>query len=161
MTAPVITIKSVSRTKISNKPGLDASEVIFTADQDLVDWEARAGGEGVGQGLLVGKAVVDPIPHTWNELDVIAYTWNEFDGLLQTWDQLDDRRILVPDTTWDELDARAQTWDQLDLKNENWDEFDGRQATFIVEDEELTLGDKTYRINVYGKNEAGEWTPYG
>lgn len=32
--------------------------------------------------------------------------------------------------------------------------------TFIVDDSTLTQGDKPYRIDVYGKNTAGEWTPY-
>jgi len=161
MTAPNIVIKSVSRVKISDEPGMDNCEVKFLADQDLVDWEARADGSGVKQGLLVGKAATDPIPKTWDELDMKTYSWDQFDALSQTWDELDDRRILVPDTTWDELDIQALTWDQLDAKNQTWNEFDGREASFLVKDEELTLGDKTYRINVYGKNEAGEWTPYG
>jgi hypothetical protein len=34
------------------------------------------------------------------------------------------------------------------------------EETFWVYYYELTQGDKTYRINVYGKNEAGEWTEY-
>lgn len=133
MSAPIITIKSVTRAKISNKAGMDTCEVAFASEQPLVDWEARADGAGVGQGLLVGKAVIDPIPQTWNELDAMGYTQDAFDALNQTWDELDDRTILQVDT----------------------------DETFLVENEELTQGDKTYRINVYGKNAAGEWTTYG
>jgi len=33
-------------------------------------------------------------------------------------------------------------------------------VTFTVENEELTLGDKIYKINVYGKNESGVWSAY-
>lgn len=161
MVAPNIIIKSISQNKISDKPGMNVCEVTFLADQDLIDWEARADGTGVKSGLLVGKAVTDPIPETWDELDAKSYTWDEFDALNQTWNELDDRRILVPDKTWDELDTMALTWDELDTQGQTWNEFDGREASFTVENEELTQGDKTYRINVYGKNEAGEWTPYG
>jgi len=31
---------------------------------------------------------------------------------------------------------------------------------FTVENEELTLGDKIYKINIYGKNESGVWSAY-
>jgi hypothetical protein len=33
-------------------------------------------------------------------------------------------------------------------------------AQFDVENEELTWGDKIYRINVYGQNTNGEWSEY-
>jgi hypothetical protein len=33
--------------------------------------------------------------------------------------------------------------------------------SFDIENEELTLGDKTYRINIYGQNESGVWSIYG
>jgi len=56
MTAPIITVVSFTRSKISSVVGDDISTVLFRADQILTDWEARAGGAGVGQGLLVGKA---------------------------------------------------------------------------------------------------------
>ena len=56
MTAPIINITSFTRSKISRALGLDKSTVTFQADQTLTDWEARAGGGGLGQGLIVGQA---------------------------------------------------------------------------------------------------------
>lgn len=160
MTAPYITIKSVSRVKISDEPGMDVCEVIFTSDQDLIDWEARAGGGGVGEGLLVGKANTDPIPQLWQELDDKNYTWDELDALNQTWDELDDRRIVLPNKTWNDLDTDNYTWDELDALNQTWNEFDGREVVFTITDDELTNGDKQYQINIYGKNVDREWTSY-
>lgn len=36
----------------------------------------------------------------------------------------------------------------------------GATAQFEIENEELFNGDGDYRINIYGKNSAGVWTPY-
>ena len=36
----------------------------------------------------------------------------------------------------------------------------GDVAEFIIDNEELFNGDGDYRINIYGKNSAGVWTPY-
>lgn len=55
MAAPIITITSISKTKISDEPGADQSIVRFTANQTIVGWESRAGGSFPGSGLLVGK----------------------------------------------------------------------------------------------------------
>ena len=60
-TAPIITIKSVSRYKIGCIDGVDESTVVFTANQDLIDFEARAGGIGHGSGLLVGSSGITRI----------------------------------------------------------------------------------------------------
>lgn len=55
MAAPIITINSISKTKISDEPGADQSIVKFKTDQTVIGWEARAGGSFAGSGLLVGK----------------------------------------------------------------------------------------------------------
>ena len=34
-------------------------------------------------------------------------------------------------------------------------------SSYLIDDEELKNGDKTYRINLYGKNLNGEWSKYG
>lgn len=94
---PRVYITNVTRNKISAVAGMDVSTVTFKSDQDLVEWEARADGNGHGSGNLVGGGTT--------------------------------------------LSANTS-------------------ETFDVENEELSLGDKTYRINVYGKNINGEWSVY-
>lgn len=129
MAAPFVVIDGYTRARISGQAGRNESVVQFMADQDLVDWEARADGAGVGQGDLVGAA----------------------SGVRDTWTK---------------LDAQAESWSALDAESRSWDDLttvlpDNEIAEFAVTASELTWGDKTYRINVYGKNAAGEWTPYG
>lgn len=68
--------------------------------------------------------------------------------------------------TWDKFDANGLTWADLDAQGHNWNNLAvvllaAAAAQFTVDDEELTWGDKAYRINVYGKNNAGEWSAYG
>jgi hypothetical protein len=96
--APTITVQSYDKSTISDESGMTMSTVVFKSDQGLTQWEARADGNGQGQGLLVGSGG--------------AVTANT-------------------------------------------------EVTFDVDYTELTLGDKTYRINIYGKNASGAWTPYG
>jgi hypothetical protein len=50
-----VTLKSYTRSKISDEPGMTISTVIFQSSQNLTQWEARADGSGAGQGLLVGS----------------------------------------------------------------------------------------------------------
>lgn len=119
MTAPTINIISYTRTRISSHAGVDKSTVIFQADQDLVNWEARAGGNGLGQGLLVGGPTSVLYPS----------------------------ETLYPSVTLYPQAAAIITA--------------GTQVQFDVDYEELTEGDGIYRVNVYGMNEAGEWTAYG
>lgn len=122
MAAPKINIDRVTRTRISNKSGVDYVEVFFSSDQDLIEWQARADGSGVGQGLLVGKS----IGTDWNsKASKYGASWS-------TWGNGDWNSFIIED-----------------------------ELSFIVEDNELTNGEKTYRINVYGKNENGEWSVYG
>lgn len=94
---PVISTVSYTKTKISGMTGMTTSTVVFKSDVNLLQWEARAGGSGVGQGLLVGSGTT-----------VTANTNTSFD----------------------------------------------------VDYTELTQGDQTYRINIYGNNSAG-WSTYG
>lgn len=125
MTGPTITIKSYSRKRISNKSGVDSVHVVFSTNQDLVQWEARADGQGVGQGLLVGSGSSLPLESDWkSRTELYGSYWSDW-GI-----------------NWNDLINYAET-------------------SFIVDDEELTFGDKTYRINVYGKNKDGEWNAYG
>jgi hypothetical protein len=95
--SPIITISSYTKHKISSITGMDVSVVTFQSNQDLQAWEARADGNGHGQGDLVGSG-----------------------------------NLLTANT----------------------------DQTFDVEDEELTWGDKTYRITVYGQNTSGVWSDY-
>jgi hypothetical protein len=55
MAAPIVTITSISRTKISDEPGATQSIVKFKVNQAIIAWEARAGGMFPGSGLLVGN----------------------------------------------------------------------------------------------------------
>lgn len=52
---PVITIQSHTLDKISDETGKTSCTVVFRADVACDQWEARAGGSGQGQGLLVGS----------------------------------------------------------------------------------------------------------
>lgn len=97
-TTPTITIQSYTKSKISAQTTQDISTVTFQSDQNLLQWEARADGNGQGSGLLVGSGG--------------AVTANT-------------------------------------------------DVTFDIENEELTFGDKIYRINIYGQNESGVWSNYG
>lgn len=116
MSAPQITITNISKTKIGWQAGVNQSIVTFTADQPLVDFEARAGGVGKGTGLLVGES-----------------------GVLKA-----SENLMVSDS--------------LLLKDFTLPA--GQEAQFEVERDELQQ-DGNYRINVYGCNAVGEWTPYG
>lgn len=125
MAKPVITIESVTRTKISQKSGVDSSLVVFSTNQDLTEWQARADGKGVGQGLLVGSGSSLILEGDWeSRTEEFGPNWNQWG------------------VNWNELIHYAE-------------------ASFIVDDEELTNGDKVYRINIYGKNKSGEWSDYG
>lgn len=52
--SPIIII-SVSSGKISNNTGRSVCTVTFRVSEDIISWEARAEGSGVGQGSLVGS----------------------------------------------------------------------------------------------------------
>lgn len=129
MAAPNINITNYTRSRISAKAGVDVSSITFQANQPLVNWEARADGNGVGQGDLVGSPA--NTRETWDALDALGLSWDELDAENRTWDNI-------------AVIAAAET-----------------DVVFDVENEELSWGDKDYRINVYGKNAAGEWTTYG
>jgi len=100
MSNPIINIISRSVPVISRKEGSNSCTIVFTSDQNLTEWEARADGTGPGTGLLVGSGT-----------SLTAETEQSF----------------YVDST--ELDTE----------------------TYI---------NKTYRINVYGKNSSGEWSLY-
>jgi len=53
---PNITIKSTTKLKISDEVNQDRSTVIFSVDQPIRAWEARANGIYEGSGLLLGKS---------------------------------------------------------------------------------------------------------
>lgn len=127
MAAPKITIEKVSRNRISKNPGVDSSTVSFSTNQDLVQWEARADGRGVGQGLLVGSGGALSLGNNWRALSA------KNGAIWSGWGR----------TTWEDSLYKAAA------------------ASFVVDDEELTNGDKPYQINVYGKNQNGEWNAYG
>lgn len=50
---PIISVISISKIRISNKVGYTRCTVTFKANEDILEWELRAGGEGPGQGTLV------------------------------------------------------------------------------------------------------------
>lgn len=52
---PIINIVNFTRSKISAAEDMSTSIVTFQSNVALIEWEARAGGEGLGQGLLVGS----------------------------------------------------------------------------------------------------------
>ena len=128
MTAPIITIGTVDKVRISAKTEHDTAVARFTASQALTAWEARADGTGRGSGLLVGSDSAD-IEAKWQ--DATSDKWCEMSG--QRWQ----------DTLWPKVVLSS-----------------GATGVFEVEDTELTNGDKTYRINVYGRNKGGEWSGY-
>lgn len=93
---PNITIVSYSFSAISDEVECNKCIVVFKSDVNITQWEARADGNGVGQGILVGSG---------NSLS--ANTEHSFD----------------------------------------------------IDWNELTNGDKQYKINIYGLNENG-WSLY-
>lgn len=133
MAIPQIDILSYSRKKIGRISGYDQSVVKFKTDQDLLEWEARAGGSGVGQGLLVGQK-----------------TLKDQDGF-----------ALKLQNPWDEwFNLTSYYWDGLYANGTTWNDRSYADDSFVVDDSELTQGDKTYRINVYGKSGTGQWNAY-
>lgn len=128
--APVITITSYTRSRISKQSGVDVCIVKFTSDQDLIAWEARADGYSAGTGDLVGE---DEGSATTKGASLIM-------GRARR------GRYVVSSP------AGSSTGVLLTA---------GDVGQFEVEPDELTSGDKEYRITVYGKNLAGEWSDYG
>ena len=126
MGTPVISLVSNSRNRISKQAGVNLDTCVFTADQDIIAWEARADGAGQGQGLLVGGA--SGANEGFYKSDGTVYPTVSNDVMYC------DYAVAVK-------------------KNAN--------RSFDVDSTELTNGDKTYRINIYAKNRAGNWTPYG
>lgn len=125
MVAPTITVKSVTRYRLGwVDQSVNHSDVVFRYNQDLIQWEARAGGAGLGQGLLVGSGT-DASLITLEQVASMAPTLNDWITVFPN----------LVDTQYGE-------------------------ASFIVDHTELTNGDIDYRIDVYGKNNIGEWTPY-
>jgi hypothetical protein len=129
MSAPVISIAQATRSRISKNSGLSTSTIEFTSDQDLIAWEARADGSGVGEGLLVGQsesaAVETVIQHIFGRLVFGRSIFKK--GV-----SVSPPVILTADTV----------------------------ASFEVDASELTNGDKTYRITVYGQNKSRVWSGY-
>ena len=129
MSAPVISIAQATRSRISKNSGLSISTIEFTSDQDLIAWEARADGSGVGEGLLVGQsesaAAETVIQHIFGRLIFGRSIFKK--GI-----SVSPPVILTADTV----------------------------ASFEVDASELTNGDKTYRITVYGQNKSRVWSGY-
>lgn len=57
MTAPLITITSISKTKISDEVGYDRCVVRFAADQKIKDFIAKADGTDHTNGITVEKSM--------------------------------------------------------------------------------------------------------
>lgn len=130
MVAPTIDILSFTRSKIGMVSGYDQSIVTFKTNQDLIEWEARADGSGVGQGLLVGEQRTP----------------------------LEDGYALKLKNMWNDIITASPNWNQLGSNTYN--SISTATASFVIDNEELTSGDKTYKINIYGKNAQSEWTQY-
>lgn len=131
MVAPMITVESVTRNRLGRVTGWDASTVTFTTNQDLMEWEARADGHGAGQGLLLGEQRT----------------------------AIEDNYALKLQNPWNEtMNGFGPLWSDLGANTFNAVSYGS--ATFVIDDSELTSGDKPYVINVYGKNEAGEWNGF-
>lgn len=133
MAAPIITISTYSRSRISAKTGANTSLVKFTTNQNLITWEARAGGAAQGQGLLVGASAV--LPPTVAKSPNMRFGQFGFGRLVYMGQSSETQPAIV-------LTANAE-------------------AAFDVDNTELSQGDQTYRINVYGQNEQKEWSVYG
>jgi hypothetical protein len=74
---PIVTINSYDKSIISDESGYDVCNVSFTVDQYIYAWEARAGGEGLGQGLLVGSSTVV------GEENLIPANYTDFDSSIE------------------------------------------------------------------------------
>ena len=115
MAAPLITITSISKTKISDEPGYDQTVVKFTANQILKDYIAKADGSGYTNGIVVGQST----------------------------------NVYPSETLYPSIALYPQDYALIV----------GSEQQFEVDNKELGI-DGTYRINVYGMNELGEWTTY-
>jgi hypothetical protein len=113
MAAPLIDVTSVSRSRISANAGVDQSVVYFETDQNLTNWETRAGGAGLGQGLLVGTP---PAYQTnWDAFDGSGWTWAVLDSRSFKFDQL--MPIGSPSAyreRWSDFENLGWTWATLD-----------------------------------------------
>lgn len=103
---------------------------------------------------------IDTNPSTPPTITIINYTKSKISGI-------SGKDVCVVTFTADQnltqWEARADGFGvgQGDLVGSGDALLEGQEAVFEVENEELIWGDKTYRINVYGKNEQGEWSLYG
>jgi hypothetical protein len=128
--APVITITSYTRSRISKQSGVNVCVVKFISDQDLIAWEARADGYSAGTGDLVGES------------EGSAAT----KGASLIMGRARQGRYIASSPAGSSGGVLLAV---------------GDVGQFEVEPDELTSGDKEYRITVYGKNLAGEWSDYG
>lgn len=120
-TPPEVTIEDVTRTKISDEPGLDECQVTFTVDKDIKVWESRADGSAHGEGLLVGG----------NKDTLFGFSTQE---------------------------STVETGSEGFGEGEFFEEIPAdTEITYLIEDEELTKGDKVYTINIYVKDLDGTW----
>lgn len=124
-TKPNITILNKTRTKISDETNYDVCTVTFEVDKDIKIWEARAGGDGHGSGLLVGT----------NENELFGFS---------------DQNGVV-ETSTSEGFGGGIFYPVISS---------GTDIQFNIDDEELTNGDKEYKINIYAKDLDGLWTEY-
>ena len=131
MTTPLITITSITKTKISDEPGYDQAIVKFTANQHLDDFIVRAGGAGNTNGVVVGQS------------DII----------------FPSETVYPSETLYPALILNIYPSETL-YPSDGCVLLAGTEQQFEVDNEELGV-DGTYRINIYGMNELGEWTAYG
>ena len=135
MAAPLITITSISKTKISDEVGYDRCAVRFAADQKIKDFIVKAGGTDHTNGITVEKSMA-----------------------------LYPSEILYPSATLYpvdyNLDSLGAVYPDANLyPGETLYPMDGDEQEIFIDNEELGI-DGLYRINIYAMNEAGEWTAY-
>lgn len=129
MTAPIITVLRVTKTRISKKADHNITHVYWSSDQPLAAWEVRIDGVGQGSGTLI---------------DSVSGRLKKQKNILQGM-RLAGRIIAA---------SPAGSSKEIVLEA-------GVQERTAIEANDLTSGDRTYRVTIYGQNMAGEWSSYG
>lgn len=148
---PKVTIHSISRLKISDEPQTDRAVVLFSFDGPVIEHRTMVLGVSPQTGYIADSAsrTVDGI-QSFTVDEVMALSVNEVpfvQDITETIRTVDQAKLLSVDA------IKLLTIDNARAIREY------SQLTAEIDWTEL-YQEGNNRVNIYGKNIDGEWTPY-